>query len=86
MATQIKIGIDDDEVILEGVDAQNLLDLQKELQKDQASAEQAALDKIESLKASYNKFISMGFTEAEAKIIFSGLGLIEENYESANKL
>jgi hypothetical protein len=78
MATQIKVGIDNEEIILEGAEAQNLLNLQKEIQKDQTASEQAAQDRIDSLKVSYDKFIAMGFTESEAKVIFSGLGLNEE--------
>lgn len=82
MDTQIKVGIDNEIITLEGSDAENVLNLQKEIQKDQDASENAAKDRVASLKASYQKFLTLGFDVSEVKVIFGSLGLSEEEIKT----
>lgn len=85
MATQIKVGIDDEVVTLEGADAQEVINLQKQIQQEQTNSELAAQNRIDSLKASYERFITLGFSASEVEVIFTSLGLSKEEIAAIGK-
>ena len=62
MATQIKVSVDNDEIILEGDDAENVLKVQSEIQQTQDDLELAAANKAAARQAVYQK---LGLTDDE---------------------
>jgi hypothetical protein len=76
MATQIKVGIDDKEVILNAADAASLIETQDQIMAEQNANELEAKNLLASKKSAVAKLQKLGLTLDEANSLF-GLSLIE---------